>query len=155
MADYVWVDCAVISGPLSGYNGVRMTPFIRCLENGYTADLLPVTAVTSDPDVWSYLVRMKIGLRCYSLLQAAAALGHAERIPFLLERGAAIDMLSIDSAMPLHLATLHGWTGAVHALISGGTDVHACLPAAMLVYYNLLRAELPSVKTLSIPQRDS
>ena len=64
---------------------------ILCVANGFAGDLLPAASLTGDPDFWSYLVNAPNGLYRRTWLEAAAALGHSERVRFLVHAGASLD----------------------------------------------------------------
>ena len=90
---------------------------ILCAANGYAADLVKAGCLSRDPDLWSYLIKVPLGRRGKTWLHAAAWLGHADRVSFLLRLGA----LSRDQSLRARttvciLAVFSGYVDALTLL---------------------------------------
>jgi len=60
----------------------------------------------------------------FTLLHAAARMGHTEVVELLLDRGADVHAKTFWGGKPLTLAVIAGHADVVEALIAGGADVH-------------------------------
>ena len=68
---------------------------ILVAANGYANDIAAAVAPLSrDPDLWSYLVKCRLGRVGYTFLHAAAALGHTEMLSFLCAAGAEVSAVT-------------------------------------------------------------
>ena len=119
-----------------------ITILILVAANGFTADIIACASLTRDPDLWSYLVKEKLGEHRLSWLHAAAALNHADRVHFLCDVGLPLNARYVDvntstyylttenlsfnrGNTALHLTCKHGCAAAAAALLSRGADVDA------------------------------
>lgn len=64
----------------------------------------------------------------FSALHAAAEVGYAEAIPWLLELGAVLEQKTLPGHTPLHIACALGNVAAAKALLAAGADPRASSP---------------------------
>ena len=102
--------------------------FIRLAENGYASDIQAVASLSRDPELWSYLARSPRGDEEFptTWLHAAAALGHTDRISFLVGVGASLEAPATNfDDTPLHTAARSGQAASLAALSEHGAVVDA------------------------------
>lgn len=62
-----------------------------------------------------------------SAVHEAAAQGRALQLQQLIEAGAAVNIVAVDSITPLHEACIQGQTQCVRLLLDAGAQVRGCL----------------------------
>ena len=122
---------------------------ILVAANGYAADIQHFAVYVRDPDLMSYVVDCQMGRHDHTRLQAAAALGHIERVSVLCTAGAQLEATDTKSRYrthshcivahrrpdglrtALHWASLRGHSGVVSLLILLGAKIDSLTLAGL------------------------
>ena len=148
--------------PVQCYLPHPISILILVAANGYAEDIAQCACLLSrDPDFWSYLVAVPIGRHRFTWLQAAASLGHIDRVAFLCDVGAPLEWK--DSAperlverffycggkTALARACMEGHTDMVTLLLARGANVNAVDAGGFTPIYNaVLKRKAPIVQVL-------
>ena len=131
---------AFFDDPLISVSRLGVDPDSYEFSEGYSSDIAVCAAVSKDSDLGSYLARCLIGPHAFTLLHAAVALGHLDRIAALCDAGALLE--AVDTRVetghfqpfqqtPLGLACWVGNTAAVQLLVDRGANLTLPLMAAV------------------------